>query len=62
MNRLDKKVSIMTKFSIYGVSITDENLNFQGINKESWLPYYYLYINLGLIIITIILSVLLVKN
>jgi len=37
--RLDKKVSIMTKYTIYGVSITDENLIFKGINLESRLPY-----------------------
>jgi hypothetical protein len=47
----------MTKYTIYGVSITDENLIFKGINLESCLPYLYLYLNFSLILFTAHLSI-----
>jgi hypothetical protein len=45
---LNKKMSMMAKFTLYGMSVTDLDEKFKEINKKSAkLSQYFTYFNLG---------------
>jgi hypothetical protein len=60
---LNKKMSMMAKFTLYGMSVTDLDEKFKEINKKSAkLSQYFTYFNLGGILIGTLVSIWLKIN